>query len=332
LNPTAFFEAEKEEFDEALARARELSLQHFGKKIRFYAPSFTYYKTECQSSSMMAFPSISLTGSSCSLRCKHCGSVVLNTMYPADSPGKLLELCRELKSKGAVGCLVSGGCSLDGSMPLDIFIDAMATVKREGGLTLVVHTGIVGESTARKLKKAGIDAALIDIIGSDETIKEICNSEAAVGDYEESLKALSKAEVPTVPHVLVGLHFGKLRGELHALEMISKHNPSAVIVIAFMPIRGTVMEQVAPPTPLDVGKVLVAARLMMPSTPLVLGCMRPKGEHREKTDVLAVKTGVNAIAFPTREAVELAKHLGYEVSFSSLCCSQIFEDLKSGIV
>ncbi|MGB9134542.1 MAG: radical SAM protein [Candidatus Bathyarchaeia archaeon] len=329
MNFRALLEAGEEEFDEALGKALKLSQEHFGSKIRFYAPSFTYYKTAYYCSSTVAFPSISLTGSSCSLKCKHCGTVVLNTMHPANSPRKLVELCRELKNKGAVGCLVSGGCSPDGSVPLESFMDAMSTIKREVGLTLVVHTGVVSGRVARRLKDAGVDAALIDVVGSDETIKEIYNLEVAVEDYEESLRALSKAGVPTVPHVLVGLHYGKLKGELPALGIISKYNPSAVIVIAFMPIRGTAMEKVAPPTPLDVGRVLVAARLMMPSTPLVLGCMRPKGVHRAKTDVLAVKTGVNAIAFPAKEAVELAKRLGYGVSFSPLCCSQIFEDLKS---
>jgi len=67
----------------------------------------------------------------------------------------------------------------------------------------------------------------------------------------------------------------------------------------------------------------------MPETPLVLGCMRPKGEHKIKTDVLAIKSGVHAIAFPTNEAIQLAEAMGLETAFSSLCCSQIFEDIKS---
>jgi uncharacterized radical SAM superfamily protein len=324
--------ARDEEVYEAIEKAGRVSKEHFGRTIRFYAPSFTYYKSEHYCTRSAAFPSVSLTGSSCALECKHCGSVVLNTMYPARSPGKLVELCKELKTKGAVGCLVSGGCSVDGSVPLERFLDALATVKREVGFTLVVHTGIVGESVARGLKEAGIDAALIDVVGSEETIREVYNLEVGLKDYDESLGWLGKAGVPVVPHVLAGLHYGALKGELHALEMIAKHNPAAVIIIAFFPIRGTAMEQAAPPAPLDIGRVLAAARLMMPSVPLALGCMRPKGAHRTKTDVLAVKVGVNAIAFPAEEAVATATRLGYSVSFSPTCCSQVFEDLRSRIV
>jgi uncharacterized radical SAM superfamily protein len=65
----------------------------------------------------------------------------------------------------------------------------------------------------------------------------------------------------------------------------------------------------------------------MPDIPLVLGCMRPKDENRIKTDVLAVKAGVNAIAFPSEEAIKLAKSMNLKITFSSLCCSQIFSDV-----
>lgn len=300
-------------------------------KIRFYAPSFIYYKTGYFCSSPAAFPSISVTGSFCALRCKHCSGKVLNTMLPALTPEELFNLCVELKSKGAVGCLISGGCLPDGSVPLHKFIDVIAKVKEDLDLTVVVHTGVIDLPTARRLKEAGVDAALIDVIGSDETIREIYQLNVKVKDYDRALRALHQSGIPTVPHVLVGLHYGRLKGEIQALKIISKHSPSAVIVIALIPIRGTPMERVDPPTPEDIVRVLTTARLMLPHTPIVLGCMRPKGKHRAKTDRLAVRAGVNAIAFPAVEAIQLAQSLGLEVAFSSLCCSQIFNDLKLGI-
>lgn len=314
--------------EEALTTARHISWKNFGKRIRFYTPSFMYYKTDRFCSSPNAFPSISVTGSFCALKCKHCGGKVLSTMLPALTPQRLIEACTELKRKGGVGCLISGGCLPDGSVPLGRFVDAIAKVKRDLGLTVVVHTGVIDLDMARRLKEAGVDAALIDIIGSDETIREIYQLKVSVADYGKSLSALHESGVPSVPHVLVGLHYGKLVGEFQALQMIAKYSPSAVIVIALMPIHGTPMENVTPPTPVDIVKVLVTARLMLPNTPLVLGCMRPKGKHKAETDVLAVKAGVNAVAFPTEQAIRLAESLELETSFSSLCCSQIFEDIK----
>lgn len=299
------------------------------KKIRFYAPSFMYYNTSYYRSSPTDFPTISVTGKACALNCKHCGGLVLETMYPVKSSEELFELCVQLKKKGALGCLISGGCLPNGSVPISKFIDGIKRVKRELGLTVLVHTGIIDKSTAEALAEAKVDSALIDIIGSNETIREIYKLKVTVEDYSDSLKTLQESGISFVPHVIVGLHHGRLEGELHALQMIGKYKPSALVVIAFMPIHGTEMEKVEPPKPLAIAKVIAAARLMFPNTPLVLGCMRPKGKHRVETDTMAIKAGVDAIAFPTEEAVRFAKNQTIRVSFSSLCCSQIYADLTS---
>ncbi len=297
-------------------------------KIHFYAPSFVHYKNKYFHSSHDSFPSISITGSSCALKCQHCNGKVLDTMVSAPSPKELFNVCTKLKKNGAAGCLISGGCLPDGSVPLDRFMDIIAKIKKNLGLTVIVHTGVIDFSTAKQLKDTGVDAALIDIIGSDETIHKVYNLDVKVEDYDTSLKAFQDAKIPFVPHVLTGLHYGELKGEFEALKIIAKYSPSAVITIAFMPIRGTPMEKILPPKPEDIAKILVTSKLLMPNTPTVLGCMRPKGEHRKRTDLLAVKAGVNGIAFPVEEAIQLAESLNLKISFSSLCCSQIFEDLQ----
>jgi uncharacterized radical SAM superfamily protein len=299
------------------------------RKIRFYAPSFAYYNTSHYRSSPTHFPTISVTGKSCTLNCKHCGGKVLETMHPADTPEKLFELCTVLKQKGALGCLVSGGCLPDGCVPLKQFISALARIKRDLGLTVFVHTGIVDTETAEQLKSAGVDAALIDIIGSDETIHEIYNLNTTVKDYDDSLKALQKAGLEFVPHVIVGLHHGKLKGELNALNMIASYKPSAIVIITFMPIHGTVMAKTKPLAPTEIARVTATARVIFPETPLVLGCMRPKGKHRAETDVLALKAGVNGIAFPSEEAIRQAENEGYRVAFSPFCCAEIYKDINT---
>jgi uncharacterized radical SAM superfamily protein len=319
----------EEELEELLKKAQSVRQKEFGKKIHFYAPSFMYYKTSHYQSSPTDFPTISVTGTSCALKCKHCDGKVLNTMYSATTPEKLFNLCKQLKRNGALGCLISGGCLPDGSVPLREFIDVIDKVKRELGLTVIVHTGIIDFNTAAKLRNAGVDAALIDVIGSDETIGEIYRLNVTVKAYEDSLKALHEAGVAFVPHIIVGLHYGKLKGELHALQMISKYQPSALVIIAFMPIRGTEMEEVVPPKPIEIAKVIATARLMFPQTPIALGCMRPKGKHRIQTDISALKAGVDAIAFPTEEAIAFARKRRDEITFSSLCCSQIFTEMKT---
>jgi hypothetical protein len=296
------------------------------KEARFYAPSFMYYKTSHYCSSPTHFPTISVTGKGCALNCKHCGGKVLETMHPADTPQKLFELSAKLKQNGALGCLISGGCLPNGSVPLKQFIPTIEKIKRELGLTVFVHTGIIDSVTAEALKNAGVDIALIDIIGSDETVKEVYSLNVMVEDYANSLKALDEAGLNFVPHVIVGLHNGTLKGEFSALKMIASVKPSAVVVIAFMPIHGTAMAEVKPPKPTDIAKVIATARLMFPEISLVLGCMRPKGKHRSATDILALKAGVDAVAFPSEEVIEYAENQGYKFSFSSHCCAQVYVD------
>jgi len=315
-----------EDLESSIKKAREISWRNFGRKIRFYAPSFTYYRNKYFKPSRYGFPSISITGKGCSLNCKHCGGTILKTMIPAETPERLVETLHRIKNQGAIGCLISGGCLPNGSVPINRFIGAVAEAKKIG-LKVVVHTGLVSLETAKNLKKAGVDAVSIDIIGSEETMKEIYNLEASIQEYERSLEALRKAGMPFTPHVLVGLHYGELKGELDALRIISKYDPSALIIIVFFPIKGTMMENVKPPSPRDVAKVLVQARFMLPKVPIVLGCARPKGKHRIQTDVLAVETGVNGIAFPEAQAIEKALELGLDISFSPLCCSQIYSDI-----
>jgi uncharacterized radical SAM superfamily protein len=183
------------------------------KKVHFYAPSFMYYSTQYYRSQPNHFPTISITGTSCALNCKHCGGKILETMHPAFTPEKLFEICAELKLKGALGCLVSGGCQPNGAVPLKPFVPTLERIKRDLGLTVLVHTGIVDFATAKALKNAGVDAALIDIIGSEETIKEICNLYVTIEDYTNSLNALHESGLPFMPHIVVGLHNGTLKGE-----------------------------------------------------------------------------------------------------------------------
>ncbi len=325
LTPRQIWESNEVELYKLLDSS---TLKPKGNTIRFYAPSFTYYRTKHFCASTTEFPTISVTGNSCALNCKHCGGKVLETMHPAINSLQLWDLGLKLKRDGAKGVLVSGGCLPDGSVPLGDFVPTLARFKRELGLTVFVHTGIIKPETAFALKDASVDTALIDVIGSHETMQQTFNLKVSIQDYVNSLKALTEAKLNVVPHVIVGLNNGRLDGEYNALKIIAQNSqPSALVIIAFMPIHSTAMAHTTPPKPLDIARVAATARQMFPQTPLLLGCMRPKGKSRGETDVLALKAGVDGVAFPSEEAVEYAKTKGYGVAFSSYCCAQMYLDL-----
>ncbi|MBS7655086.1 radical SAM protein [Candidatus Bathyarchaeota archaeon] len=309
--------------EEEIKLAREASWKNLGRKIVFFTPSFIYYKKHF---SPWSFPSISITGESCALKCDHCDGKILKTMIPALTPKKLIDVCMEIEKHKGLGCLISGGCLINGVVPLKNFSKAIKEVKSKTKLKIVVHTGLIDEETAFSLKEAGVDAALIDVIGSEKTLKEIYHLNTNVESFDKSLSIINKAGLPLIPHILVGLQHGEIEGEYNALNIISRYNPSALIVIVFFPIKGTKMEKDDPPAIPKVIKFIAFARKVFSGTPIALGCARPTGAYRVKLDSLAVKTGVNGIAFPAEEAVELAKSLNLEILYSNVCCSQIYEE------
>jgi len=298
-------------------------------EIHFYTPNFTYYKNSFYSPQSKPFPSISITGTNCALNCKHCAGRMLTTMYPVLTPNDLFELCYKLKQDGAIGCLISGGCLSNGTVPLKPFITTFAQIRHKLSLTVFVHTGLIDLETAMLLKQSdAVDAVLIDVIGSQETINNICQLNATVQDYAKSLEALQRAKLSFVPHITVGLNNGLLDGEYTALQIISQTTPAALVIIAFTPIPKTEMEKTLPPNPIEVARVIASARAMLPKTPIILGCMRPKNKPYTTIDVLALKAGANAIAFPNTSAVEFAKTQGWNTTFSPYCCANFFVDVN----
>lgn len=306
-----------EDFKEGWESARE----NFGYEIHFHAPSIKSYETTgFKNSSIPRFIPVSITGGSCRLKCEHCRAKILQTMHRARTPADLLQLGQRLREQGGEGMLISGGSLEDGTVPLLPFIDAIAGLK-DMGFAIAVHTGLVDEELARGLAAAGTDVAMLDIIGSGETIREVYHLDATTADFEASLKLLCDSGVRTAPHVVIGLHFGRIKGEREALAMVSRYPVSSLVLVILTSQLGTPMQDVAPPGHLEIGGIFTAARSMLPTTPVMLGCARPYGEHKVKTDIMALRAGLNGIAYPAEGIVEHARDLGLKPVFSEQCCS-----------
>ncbi len=249
-------------------------------------------------------------------------------MEPTLSPDQMIERLKQVKVKGGEGVLISGGSDARGYVPLGRFGDAIKFAKQELGLHVVVHTGLVDQGTAEMLARADIDAAMFDVIGDDTVAREIYHIENGTSKMKRSLALLHDAGIPTVPHILVGLYYGKLRGEIEALQMISEFSPAAVVVIALSPIRHTPMEGVAPPSPESIGRILTVARLGFPDKPILLGCARPLGQHKIDTDIHAISSGVNGIAYISGQGVVTARDRGLDPVFIDVCCSLAYQHVQ----
>ncbi|VVB94774.1 Biotin synthase [uncultured archaeon] len=276
------------------------------KKINFFITSST-------------FPSISVTGKSCALMCRHCEGKLLGSLIPAITCEELEKKALSFHKQGAKGMLLTGGCDKHGKVPIVNFIPAIKEIKEKTGLILIAHTGFISYEEAVALKGSGLDGIGFDMIGDMSTAREVYGLSVLEKDYIESLKAIQGSRVMLSPHICVGVHFGKLKGEFHALEMIREVKPATVIITGLMPVAGTPMAHIKP-EPSDFENVITRAVKMFPETPVVLGCAHSSGKDREEIEKIALKCGVNGIASPTMGIIEIAEKEGYEINYYGACC------------
>jgi uncharacterized radical SAM superfamily protein len=314
-----------------MAKGFKLRTRNFGNDLFCFSPTSYPYKVRSHSQkSPNNFVSLSLTGTGCSLMCEHCEGRLLKGMEPALTPESLLKRCQAIADKGGEGILISGGSDLHGHVPVDRFADAISHVKHDLGLKVVVHTGLVTQKTAELLGTAGIDAAMLDVIGSDSVAKKVYHLDNGPSRMNETMSILKERGVPIVPHLLVGLDYGRLSNELEALDMISQNNPDALVVIVLSPIRKTSMENVIPPSPETVGRIMTIARLGFEKTPLLLGCARPIGDHKIESDRYAIQSGINGVAYISQEGIDFAYQMGLNPVFRDVCCSLAFQMIGLG--
>ena len=282
-----------------------LRLSAFSNEILFYNEPFT---------------PISITGTDCELNCKHCEKHYLEHMIDG-SCGRLRAAAESLAREGRKGILLSGGSRLDGSVPTYEFSDEIRQIKEDTHLKISAHTGIVNRKQVESLV-SWLDMALVDCIGSDRTISEVLGLPNTVCDYEDTLKYLTEADIPIAPHIIVGLGSGALDGELRALEIVRRYDPAAVVIVVFIPTRGTGCADASPPALEDVSAVIAKARQIFPQTPLSLSCVRPGGRYRSRLDRCAILSGVDRIAVPSRSAYRLCGEIGLEIrEVGDMCCS-----------
>lgn len=272
------------------------------------------------------FPTLSITGDSCALRCKHCGGRYLQHMLPCPTPDVLRKTCLKLASDGARGVLLSGGYNEEGYVPFEPFLDEIERVKRETGLFMSVHTGLMQGWLAREIGRAGVDLADFDLIGDDETIELVLGIERTVGDYRRTLKELGKWLPHVVPHICIGLHAGDLRGEFTALEIVADSNCSTLVLLVLNPTVGTKFEEVDPPAPGVIGEVIASARLRLPEATLALGCMRPRGIERVEIELQALRSGIDRVEIPEQRTIEAARAMGLDVKRLDACCAVPIEN------
>ena len=254
--------------------------------------------------------SISVTGSACALKCAHCGGHYLSRMTAIDSLNKSDDI------KGT-SCLISGGCDKDGKVLVTPHLQKLANIK--GDKRYNFHVGLLNEEEIKQIAPLA-DVVSFDFLGADSTIKETLKLDKKVADYIECYRNLRKYCHVVAPHICIGLENGQIKGEYNALELIANENPELLIFIVLIPTKDTEYEKCMPPILEEVKKFLLTARLRLPLTKLILGCMRPGGNYRQELDCFVVEAGFNGIVQPTKKALVKAEQMGLKFEQTKECC------------
>ncbi len=302
------------EADAAFARARP---------IRFSTPTFKEFETsELKGCGKNSFPAFSITAGGCALMCDHCNAKILEPMIPATSPEMLDSKVRDLIIlQGLKGFLLSGGSNRRNEIRYERFYPVIEGLKRDHPeLQIAIHTALTDEAGARRMESAGVDTAMMDVIGAEETIREVYHLDRPVDDFEATLAALTTTRMNVSPHIVIGLHYGRLLGEANAIDIIARHKVTALILVVVMPFYAR-PGAFATPATADVGRIFLEARRRLPDKSVLLGCARPAGAHKLATDAYAVMAGLDGIAFPADGARAVCDAIGRQARQEHACCS-----------
>jgi uncharacterized radical SAM superfamily protein len=316
-------ELEDAPLDAALLADCERTNAGAGRTIRFSTPTFKAYSScDVDGCSSNAFPAFSVTAAGCALMCDHCQAKILEPMIPATSPEMLERKVRAMvATQDLRGFLLSGGSTKRNEIKYERFYPVVEALKRDFPyLRIAIHSALLDERRARSMEAAGVDTAMMDVIGSQDTIRDVYHLDRPVEDFEATLAALASTSMEVVPHIVIGLHYGRIEGEPRALDIVARHRISSLVLVVVMPFYAKPGTFVTPRAE-DVGRIFVEARARLPHREVLLGCARPPGMHRRVTDAYAVAAGLDGIAFPAEGTLAVAHALGRSVVQEHACCS-----------
>ena len=291
-----------------------------GAEVTFYLPGMIRYGNQ-----RGRYPAISVTGNQCELQCEHCKGRLLHPMIQVTEAEDLIQKAVHLHKRGAHGILLSGGSDRHGRLPWAKYADAIRKAAETTGLFLSAHVGFPDLETCRQLKKSGVRQALLDVMGDEETASQVYHLKG-LQTVKNALESVSQSGLQLAPHIVAGLHYGRMRGEDEALRILSRHDPAVLVIVVLTGLKETPMAGIKPPAPLEVARLIAKARLLMPELPISLGCERPRNKDGTELEKLALRAGITRMAVWSEEALEEASRLRLRPRFQATCCSLDFSD------
>jgi len=257
-----------------------------------------------------SFPAVSVTGTKCDQMCEHCRGLHLKGMMNAEDASDMINTVKGLISSGGTGLLVSGGCDVNGSVPVMRAMNAIEYASKNG-LSVNVHTGFVNKGDAERLAAAGVMFSA-DVHQDPDVIRNVLNLDVPPSAYAEMLDTIINAGGRPAAHLTVGFGTADL---VMSADLVKSKGLRNVILLALVPTKGTMTEN----TLISEDAIVDAVRILKEKGfDVTLGCMRPR-VHRD-LEIKCIEAGVRKIANPSRRTVSWAKENGMEIIEKRTCC------------
>lgn len=260
------------------------------------------------------FPAISITGKHCALNCRYCKGDFLENMYSATSPHQLYSIARNLYTKGARGLLVSGGYDTEGRLPVRPFLSTIRDIKRDFGLVISLHSGLVDKELASDLRSSGVDIVDFQLVIDPVIIKDIQGLNKKPEDYVRSLRLLAE-HGPTyvAPHLPLGFRYGKIVMEKDAIDVLRDFDPYIVVFLILISKNLSAADWSSP-------KEMEILNLLKYTGNLgcekAIGCMRPTDVKSDLDEVMIGNKFVDRIAVPHMRLIRK-----WNLELVESCCS-----------
>ena len=257
------------------------------------------------------FPAVSVTGTHCDEMCEHCMGVYLKRMVPVVNGKELLNFATKLQEKKGTGILISGGCDVNGVVPLENLTEEIETIV-DMGLSVNVHAGFADKKAIERLVFAGVKYFSVDIHQDHGVISSVLHLQRDPKDYSKLIDIILEAGGIPVPHLTVGFGTNDLYS---SARLIKEKGLTNVVLLALIPTKGTAIEE----SVLTEEAILSAVDMLMAlGLNVTFGCMRNR--NYRNLEIRCIEKGVRRIANPSRETISWAISEGFEIIEEHQCC------------
>jgi len=227
--------------------------------------------------------SYSITGNNCGLDCDFCKQKYLEHMKNPD--------IEDIDTSKYSSILVSGGFDKNGVLPLP----KVSFFKNlfQKNIKINMHLGFFSKDQEDTLSEIGkyVDAFSYNFLPEKKCISHI-SSDFKKEDYIISYKEFLRLGFNIFPHILLGLT--DKSGERQIFDLLSSFSPEKVILLVKIPLDKSELLY-----PFERLKDCISyIKNVLPTTKIIIGCMRPGGLWRKQNDILAMSCDIHGIVNP----------------------------------